>query len=70
MNDMYRYKYVGPVCEFDRVVQNKWEGETTAVSEKKAKSNLIFQWKKQNNRLPNTRVSLPGKLEVIGGTNT
>ena len=60
-----RYAYEGPVMEFGTCVQNKWIGETVAVSEKKARSNLIFQWKNQNNRIPGAQVSLPGKLRVI-----
>lgn len=56
------YSYAGPVTMFDRCVANIWKGETYASSEKKAKSNLIFQYKKQNGLVPSTRVSLPGKL--------
>ncbi len=59
---MHRYSYTGPVCEFGRVVQNNWNGSTTAVSEKKARSNLTYQWKKNNNRLPATVITLPGKI--------
>lgn len=64
-SEFYRYYYQGPVCEFDKVVDNNWYGETTAVSEKKARSNLTYQWKKQNNRMVNTKVSLPGKIEIV-----
>jgi len=60
--EMKRYSYSGPVCEFGRVVQNNWSGETMAVSEKKARSNLTYQWKKKNNRLPGTVITLPGKI--------
>ena len=42
------YSYTGPVTMFDRCVTNCWKGETYASSEKKAKSNLIFQYKQQN----------------------
>lgn len=62
---MNRYSYEGPVMEFDKCVQHRWYGETMAVSEKKARSNLIFQWKKINNRIAGTRISLPGKIELI-----
>lgn len=54
----HRYVYNGPVMEFDRLICNKWHGETIATSEKKALSNLSFQFKRDNGRLPNTRVSL------------
>lgn len=63
---MERYFYKGPVCEFGRCAQNNWTGETMAVSESKARSNLIFQWKKKNNRSTSSKVTLPGKI-MIGG---
>ena len=56
------YSYTGPVTMFDRCVANCWKGETYASSEKKAKSNLIFQYKKQNGLIPASKVDLPGKL--------
>jgi hypothetical protein len=56
------YRYNGPVICFGRCIANKWSSETFAVSEKKAKSNLIFQFKKQNGLLPGTIITLPGKL--------
>ena len=62
---MNRYSYSGPVMEFDRCVSDNWKGTTYAVSEKKAKSNLAYQFKKQNNRIAATRMSLPGKLKQV-----
>lgn len=50
---------------FDTCVTDHWSGETTAVSEAKAKSNLIFQYKKKYNLSPGSRVSLPGKLSEV-----
>lgn len=63
---MPKYMYEGPVVEFENLIASRWKGETVAPSPGKAKSNLIYQFKKQNNRLPGTRIRLPGKLEVIG----
>lgn len=63
---MNRYSYNGPVLEFDRCIAHKWKGETMAVSEKKAVSNLTFQFKRSNNKAPHAKISLPGKLELIG----
>lgn len=60
-----RYSYKGPVMEFDRLVANNWESETIATSEKKARSNLIYQFKKKNNRIPSTKISLPGKIVAV-----
>lgn len=62
---MNKYSYNGPVMEFDRCIANKWRGETMAVSEKKAKSNLAYQFKKKNNRTAATRISLPGNVELV-----
>ena len=59
---MERYSYKGPVCEFGKVVDQNWEGSTMAVSEKKARSNLTYQWKKSHNRVANTVITLPGKI--------
>ena len=56
------YSYTGPVTMFDRFVANYWKGETYAPSEKKAKSNLAYQYRNQNGLIPGTRVGLPGKL--------
>ena len=58
------YTYDGPVMEFDTCIANRWTGSTYAVSESKAKSNLAYQFKKQTSRTADTRISLPGKLEV------
>lgn len=64
---MKEYSYKGPVMEFDKIIANCWEGTTRAVSPSKAKSNLAFRFKKQYNRVTNTKITLPGKLEVIEG---
>jgi hypothetical protein len=50
--------------EFDRCVANGWSASTVAASEKKARSNLIYQFKKSNNKSPNAKITLPGKLEL------
>lgn len=61
----YKWKYSGPVMEFDRLICVKWEGETTAVSEKQAKNNLSYQFKKNNNRAKNAKITLHGKLTQL-----
>lgn len=63
---MGKYRYDGPVMEFDTCIANHWRGETTAPSESKARSNLIYQFKKKNHRLPSSKITLPGDLEMIG----
>ena len=62
---MNRYSYDGPVMEFDTCVANSWKASTYAVSEKKAKNNLAYQFKKKNNKIPNTQISLPGNLVLV-----
>ena len=59
---MNQYMYDGPVMEFDTCVANRWQGSTYAASEKKARSNLVYQFKKKTNRIPNTRITLPGNV--------
>lgn len=60
-----KYIYDGPVKEFDDIVSNHWHGETVATSEKKAKSNLIYQFKKHSGRIAATKISLPGTIKKI-----
>lgn len=62
-----KYSYDGPVLEFGRVVADRWSSSTYAPSEKKARANLIFQFKKQFNRAPNVKITLPGKIIELGG---
>lgn len=59
---MDKYRYDGPVVEYGRCISNNWKGETMANSEPKARSNLTYQFKKQTNRLPTAKISLPGKV--------
>ena len=63
---MALYSYNGPVLEFDRIVANHWQSQTYAVSEAKARSNLIFQFKKTYGKVPRTKITLPGKVVVEG----
>jgi hypothetical protein len=59
-----RYSYSGPVLYFDKCVCTKWNGTTFASSEKKARSNLAYRFKKENNMMPNARIILPEKIIV------
>lgn len=63
---MKRYLYDGPVLEFDRIVASRWSGQTYAASETKARSNLVFQFKKETGRIPRSKIVLPGKIVVEG----
>lgn len=62
---MDKYVYDGPVTEFGKVIANRWSSSTFATSEKKARSNLSFQFKKQFGKTPSVKVDLPGKITVI-----
>lgn len=63
---MALYSYDGPVLEFDRIVANHWKSQTYATSEAKARSNLVYQFKKSNGKVPRTKITLPGKIVVEG----
>ena len=61
------YSYNGPVMEFDRVVANNWKASTIAPTEKKARNNLSYRYKRENGKSPAAKVSLPGKIQMIEG---
>lgn len=59
---MNLYLYEGPVTAFGKMITNRWKSSTYAVSDKKAKSNLMYKYKKQNNYTANAKIELPGLL--------
>lgn len=61
----HKYTYDGPVLEFNTIIAEHWKGETMAPSEKKARSNLAYQFKKQHNKVARSKITLPGKVEKI-----
>lgn len=61
----HKYQYDGPVLKFDNLVADRWKGETMAPTARKAKSNLSYQFKKQNNCLPGVKVTLPGEIKMV-----
>jgi hypothetical protein len=63
--EVKRYSYKGPVCEFGRVIASMWTAETSATSARKAKSNLAYRFKRDNNKIPTTKIELPGKVVVV-----
>lgn len=62
---MNQYVYSGPVMEFDRCIMNNFKASTYAVSEQKARSNLAYQFKRQHNKAPGMKISLPGKVVQV-----
>lgn len=65
MDEYDKYTYDGPIMSFGKMVTDRWKGETMAPSLKKARSNLIYQAKKQLNLLAGTKVTLPGKIKMV-----
>ena len=63
---MALYSYNGPVLEFDRIVSNHWQAQTTAPSEAKARANLAYQFKTKYGKVPRTKITLPGKIVLEG----
>lgn len=60
---MNEYEYSGSVLMFDRIVANNWTASTKATSEKKARSNLAYQYKRDNGLAPHAKITLPGKIK-------
>lgn len=59
---MNYYTYEGPVMNnFDQLITTKWYGETYANTDKKAKSNLCYQFKKECGLLQTARIKLMNK---------
>ena len=64
---MKLYFYDGPVLEFEKIVADNWSSSTRAESEKKARSNLAYQFKMKYGRAPRCKITIPGKLTIIEG---
>ena len=47
---------------FGKCIDNNLKADTYAVSEKKAKSNIAYQYKKEHGKMPATKIILPGAL--------
>ena len=60
-----KYMYDGPVLVFNTLVADRWKGETMAPNARKARSNLSYQFKKQSNRMPGVKVTLPGEVKMV-----
>ena len=65
MKEKNLYSYEGPVTQFNRVICSKWVGETIAVSAAKAKSQLIYRYKKEHGMVPSAKIEFPGKLILV-----
>lgn len=61
------YSYNGPVMEFGKCIADRWVGYTYAPTKEKARSNLSYQFKKEHNRVPNARITLPNDILIEKG---
>lgn len=59
------YEYTGAVKNFDTIIAHKWKASTSAPTEKKAISNIIYQYKRQQGLTPSAKISLEGKLRIV-----
>lgn len=63
---MKTYEYDGPVMNDGGCELSRWKASTVAPSESKARSNLIYRFKKEHGIFMGARISLPGKFTVKG----
>lgn len=63
-NDYVRWVYEGPVKSFDDVVSSRWKAETWATTEAKARSNLVYQYKRDHGLSASTKITLTGKIKA------
>lgn len=63
---MNLYSYDGPVKEFDDIISNRWQATTYAVSEKKARNNLVYRYKKEHGKTANSMIKLTGTIKLVG----
>ena len=62
MSERNVYTYKGPVKHYDQVIANNWDAETTAASEKQARNNLMFQFRKKYGYTTSFQITLTGKI--------
>lgn len=59
---MKEYTYNGPVMNGDMCCMRNWTATTMAQSEKKARANLSYRYKKEFNIFKGAHIWLPGKF--------
>ena len=59
-----KYIYHGPVVS-DNLTSYHWNGETYAISEKKAITNLKYHFRKENGLPLNCKIEFPGKIKIV-----
>lgn len=63
---MHLYSYDGPVKEFDRIINDRWVGQTYATTERKARVNLSYQYKRKYGKTASAQITLPGPIVKEG----
>lgn len=58
----YKYTYEGPVMLFNACIDPHWSAVTYAPTEKKARNNLAYRYKKETGKAAGSNITLPGKL--------
>ena len=59
------YQYSGSVKYFDKIVIERFEATTTAVSTKQAMNNIMFRAKRKLGLAPSAKIELTAKLQII-----
>lgn len=59
------FKFKGSVIRFGKVIDT-YQAATYAISERKAKANLLARYKEEHNMALNTALDLVGKFEMEG----
>lgn len=62
MAKMKKWEFFGSVLRYGKVIDPSWHGRTIAVSERKAYSNLMHQFKQQNGLTNATNIKLEGDI--------
>lgn len=68
MNQKQCYSFIGPVELFGRCIADKWSGTTFAVSKRKARSNLSYQFKREFGYEYNVPIKLIGDIVLYEET--
>lgn len=59
------YEFNGAVRLFDRIIAPNFTAQTTASSVQKARSNIVYRYKRDNGYAKTAKISLIGKFTII-----
>lgn len=60
------FYFTGAVKHFDQVINQNYSAYTSATSMSKAINNICFKYKKEHNFIPDAKITLAGKMRVLG----